>query len=354
MGADLSKVIFRFCLLMLLPVLAVGKPPMRVPSKLMATGDRAHSMGSYQKAVEIFEEGLERRPQSKRFLIGLIKAKSQLNRCDEARDDLLPKRHTRVANREVLEGLAACFLRVGDYSEAVEWQQERILLNPPKVGAFARLGSYQLAAGDREGAKRSLARAVEMDPMDASVFALRLQFAIGKGQVVETELLFDEWDRAGDKRTLLNWYLRSQYAMDLGDLDLAMESSTSCVQMNFQYSPIRVLRSELFRRLGLLEQARSAVDTIASKSLVVVGIEAIQIRIDADLGLYQEAHKRLQALQEIDPIRPDVLASAWYLAQAEGDVSSAQRYRQRYETLQSNPYRILESLIPVTPSRGTP
>jgi tetratricopeptide (TPR) repeat protein len=254
----------------------------------------------------------------------------------------------------VLEGLAACFLRVGNYSEAVEWQQERILLNPPKVEAFARLGMYQLAAGDREGAKNSLARSVEMDPLHDSVFALQLQFAIGKGRVVETELLFDEWDRAGDGRSLLNWYLRSQYAMDLGDLDKALDTSTSCVQMNFQYSPIRVLRSELFRRLGRLDQARTALDTIASKSLVVVGIEAIQIRIDADLGLHAQAHRRLRALQEIDPIRPDVLASAWYLAQAEGDDVSANLYRNRYEKMQSNPYRILESLIPVTPSRGTP
>ena len=335
-------------------MLALGKPPMRMPSKLMMTGERAQQTGSYQQAVEIFEEGLERRPQSKRFLIGLIKAKAQLNQCEEARDVFLPKRHTRVANREVLEALASCFLRIGDYSEAVEWQQERIFLSPPKVRAFARLATYQLAAGDREGAKQSLASAVDMDPLNESVFALRLQFAIGKGQVVETEMLFEEWDRATEKRSLLNWYLRSQYALDIGDLDLAMEVSTSCVQMNFQYSPIRVLRSELFRRLGLFEQARGALDTIASTSLVVVGIEAIQVRIDADLGLFVEAHRRLRELQDIDPLRPDVLASAWYLAKIEGEAATAELYRERYESIQSNPYRNLESLVPATSSEGIP
>lgn len=327
---------------------------LRMPSKTQALGDRALELGSFDQAVEIFEDGLSRRPRSKRFLTGLIRAKAQLNQCEDAEKLLNSQRHTRVANREVLELLAACFARYGSYVDAAYWQEERVYLAPPTATAYAHLASYHLGAGDRHAARAAFDRATELGPMDSSVFALKLQIAIGKGLVDEADRLLLEWDREEPKRSQMNWYLRARLALDVGDFDGAMENSHTSVMMGLQFSPVRVLRAEMFRRLGLLSNAEEAVGSISKVNVGVIGIDSVKVRILADQGRFREARESLAALEKNAPLRADVVASAWYLAYRTGDADEMRLREEVYDLVQSNPYRSLDRLIPVTRKGETP
>jgi tetratricopeptide (TPR) repeat protein len=317
-----------------------------MPSRAIMTGEMALEKGQPEQAIAIYEAALKKRPRSKKLVVALIRAKVRLNECEESRGLLLGYRGTRVVNGQVLEGLAACFSRLGDYAEAVYWAEERVFLAPPKAAAYASLSSYLRGAGDRQGAIEALELAADIDPLDESVLITKLQVAIGKGDVTEADLLFRELDRQEGKRSQMNWLLRAKLAQDLGDFKGAFAASEACLKIRFQFSPVRALRGELFRRLGQVENAESSLTAIYAKALGVVGLQAIQVRVLADQGLYAEAHDLLGSLRELSPLRPDVVASAWYLAQVEGDLKEAERRRAMYALVQFNPHRRLENLLP--------
>jgi len=332
-------------------VYAQEKQP-KMPGPAVMQGEMALQKGLPKQAIDIYEKGLKKQPRSKRLLTGLIRAKLMLNRCDEGLERMLPMRHTRVASPQVLELLSACFARYGNYAEAVYWAEERLALGPPKVEAIAAFAAYRLGAGERFGAIEAIELAELVDPHAGALKVVQLQVAIGKGQVSEADLLLEELERAAGRRSQTNWLLRTRLALDLGDLNAALEASDSCVKMGFQFSPIRGLRGEIFRRLGELDSAEEALTTVYADAVGVVGLKAIEIRLRVDQGLLEQAESILSEALRISPLRPDVVASAWYLARAKGDLEEMSVLKELYELVQSNPYRRLERLVPVGESRG--
>ena len=109
----------------------------------------------------------------------------------------------------------------------------------------------------------------------------------------------------------------------------------------------------MFRRLGLLSNAEEAVSSLARGDVGVVGIDSVKVRILADQRRFREAHERLEALEQNAPLRADVVASAWYLAHVEGDLEEQQLRSEMYALVQSNPYRTLERLIPISSAGET-
>jgi hypothetical protein len=99
--------------------------------------------------------------------------------------------------------------------------------------------------------------------------------------------------------------------------------------------------------LGLLEEAEGSLTKVYSSAVGVVGLKAMQIRLRADQGRFSEAHELLEQVQATSPVRPDVVASAWYLAHIEGDLEEVARREAMYEVVQFNPHRRLEGLIPL-------
>jgi tetratricopeptide (TPR) repeat protein len=335
---------------LLLPILGLGaaiaQSAQKMPSRAIMTGELALEKGQPEQAIAIYEAALKKRPRSKKLVVALIRAKVRLNQCEESRALLLSHRGTRVVNGQVLEGLSACFSRLGDYAEAVYWAEERVFLAPPKAAAYASLSSYRRGAGDRLGAIEALKKAGDLNPVAEVVLMTRLQVAIGKGDVLEADLLLNELDRHVGERSQMNWFLRAKLALDLGDYKTALDASEKCLKIRFQFSPIRALRGELFRRLGQVDAAEASVVEVYAKALGVVGLQAIQVRVFADQGLFSEAHALVGVLQNLSPLRPDVVASAWYLAQVEGDMDEAERRRSLYALVQFNPHRRLENLLP--------
>jgi tetratricopeptide (TPR) repeat protein len=311
-------------------------------------GEVALQKGSPEQAIAIYEAALLKRPRSKKLIVSLILAKVRLNQCEESRALLLPFSGTRVANRQVLEGLAACFSRLGEYSEAVYWAEERVLLAPPADNAYASLSSYRRGAGDRLGAIEALSLAEQLEPHSESVLITKLQVAVGKGDVDEATFLFAQLDDIGESRSQMNWFLRAKLALDLGDFKGALEASDACLKIRFQFSPVRALRGEIFRRMGQLDSADVSLNEVYDNAIGVVGLQAIQIRLLADQGRLAEAHELLESVQLLAPLRPDVVASAWYLAHIEGHLQETEQGRALYELVQYNPYRELENLLILT------
>jgi tetratricopeptide (TPR) repeat protein len=338
----------RFLPLLLLALgcgIAFAEPVQKKLSQAFVLGEVALAKGQPEKALSIYGAALKKRPRSKKMVVGLIRANVALSRCENALALLLPYRRTRVVNGQVLEGLSACFSRLGDSVEATYWAEERVLLAPPTVAAYASLSGYRRSAGDWSGAIQALEKAEDLDPLAEAVLSTKLQVAVSQGDVFLAEFLFQQLEEQIGSRSLLNWFMRAKLALDLGDFKETLAASAKCLEINRQFAPARAIRAEVFRRLGQVDVAEASLAGVDVNSIGVGGLQAIQVRLLADQGLYSDAHALVTVLQSSLPVRPDVVASRWYLAQVEGDRQEADRLRAMYELVQYNPHRHLKNLL---------
>lgn len=107
-----------------------------------------------------------------------------------------------------------------------------------------------------------------------------------------------------------------------------------------------VLRAEALRRLGqpegavlILKQPR-----VVGQALALEG--AVWVRVLVDLGRMDEARAAMVALGP--GASPDALASAWYLAQAEGRAAAAADLARRWRALAPNADRDIVQLRPIS------
>jgi hypothetical protein len=107
---------------------------------------------------------------------------------------------------------------------------------------------------------------------------------------------------------------------------------------------VRYLRAEAWRRLGYPSEAAANLEDRPQTVLSGLEVDAIRVRVDADSGDFAAAHSRLAEYGEIT--EPELAASAWYLARAEGRVDDLPGLAAQYERLNTNPLRVLDQLVP--------
>ena len=74
--------------------------------------------------------------------------------------------------------------------------------------------------------------------------------------------------------------------------------------------------------------------------------DAVRARILVDQGKPADARAVLEGYEGLED--PDVIASGWYVARAEGDAAAMEEYARRYERVRQSPLRDLEDLVPVS------
>ena len=68
--------------------------------------------------------------------------------------------------------IATLSLRLNDVPTGVEWLQRAVAASPNDARLLALLADAQIKAGDRDGAKATIARGLETDPANTALLAL--------------------------------------------------------------------------------------------------------------------------------------------------------------------------------------
>jgi hypothetical protein len=108
-------------------------------------------------------------------------------------------------------------------------------------------------------------------------------------------------------------------------------------------------RGEALRRVGDVIEARYLLSRPWNEGVQAPVRDAVISRVWVDLGDLAEARAALAKVP--NQLDPEYVASAWYLARAEGDTETMQRMADRYATLAVPPGRTLDAMVPWEASR---
>ena len=302
--------------------------------------------GNFKRALATFEAMLEEHPDNRRLHLLIGQARFAMNDCHEGERWVLQHR-TRPAFRIRMAGLlAACHARHGDYAEAVYWQEEATLLDPELASGWAILGMYRYRLGDHWGATEALDLAAAEDPADMRLAYAYATIAVDEGDHEQVDELLSALRRA-PRGLVSSWILEARLELDLGNPVLAAEAADIAVSREQGGSGGLVVRAEALRRLGDWREANSLLSRRARFFKQRPAMWAVQARVYVDAGELLDARELLANARQVNPHDPELTASAWYLARAEGDAAAMTELEALYELQQPNALRALGHLVPL-------
>jgi tetratricopeptide (TPR) repeat protein len=145
-------------------------------SEILTLYGRALLQDGQSEAAELtLEQATERYPLDPSAFLFYATAAEQQNHLVEARQALgeygaLVPGDVDLAPRAMR--IAALSLRLNDVASGVEWFKRAAAASPNDVRILAALADAQVRAGDRDGAKATIARGLEADPANAALLAL--------------------------------------------------------------------------------------------------------------------------------------------------------------------------------------
>lgn len=309
-----------------------------------ATGNLFLQYGGFRAASNSFRKQLEKQPDSAAAHVGLGKALARMGMCAEALEHFAPYVGTVPFTMEVALSASTCANRLGLLWDAIYYDQIAIDLNPDSIRALTSLALNLSAAGDEIGAEEVLERLLLLrEDRDASAYA-RASLALRAGNLDEFDIVIATWERE-DRPALDFRRLQAQAWLDL-DNPLGVEQVLGHVARMRGGDQVRFLRAEAQRRLGYSDEATLHLASRPQSVLEGVDSDAVRVRIHADEGEFTKAHELLAQYDGLSD--PDILASAWYLAAAEGHRAELPALEAAYERSQASPLRQLSHLVPWT------
>jgi len=131
--------------------------------------------GDVDGAEHALQQATTRFPIDPSALTLFASTAERLNHLDEARQALVQHVALAPADADIVplaSRIAALSLRLNDAPAAVQWFDRAASANPGDVTLLASLADAQLRAGDREGARSTLARALDKDGKNPQLIAL--------------------------------------------------------------------------------------------------------------------------------------------------------------------------------------
>jgi len=343
--------------LLLLSLLApaTGEQPTGPGAQLLELGPEGYNalrtmqMGNHKKALQQFEVLLEKYPDNRRLHMSIGQVKLSMNDCEGGAEWILRHRTRPTFKLKMAGQLAACSARHGDYANAVYWQEEAALLDPENPNVWSLLGMYRYRQGDYWGVEAALDEAAALDPNDMRLHLAFASIALTEGDHERIDELIARVAEA-DKGLVNAYVLEARLELDLGNPVLAEQVATKAVKRDIDGTSALVLKAEALRRLGDLEDAAGLLQRREAWYLERPVMWPVHIRVLADQRDFEAADDVLARALDANPHEPELLASGWYLARARGDAEGMAVWADRYEVVAVNPYRTLESLVPLTES----
>lgn len=300
-------------------------------------GEQRLKAGQYKLAIQRFKVELEADPTLLAAERGLALAHAGLKECDEAMPILERLRVTQVWDSDLATADGNCLLRASEDTAALAAFQEAVLFAPQDPD-----GWYGLAQAANELG--------ELEIYDDAVFQLQFTTASTsrvRGMVASIDAWDayrngtddDAWEALLDLQDAIAAAPRSTGApldaaaiegllwLEVGDLDAAEEIFHQGAKRVRFATRLTALRAEALRRSGdldagddLLEMGRARQTDLAIKT-------AVQARILVDAGDIEAAKLKLQGAPLADP---DIIASYWYVARADGNHTMMDNFAHMY------------------------
>lgn len=309
-----------------------------------ARGNMFLRQGSPRAAVASFRKQLEASPDSTALHIGLGKSLARIGRCEEALDHLWPYVGTLPFGSDAALAASTCSSRIGLLDDAVYFDRIAVDLDPTSARALTNLALDLSAAGDEAGAAAALDELLFLRPeRDASHYA-RAVLALRVGDLDLFDSVVEAWER-NDGPSLDLRRLQAQAWLDMDNPPAAMEALENVRRMR-NGQQVRHLRAEAQRRVGYTDDAAAYLEDRPQSVLEGVDSDAVRVRVHVDQGDLAIAHEVLAGYDVVDD--PELIASAWYLAAAEGRASELPALEEAYEQARTSPLRELRHLVPWT------
>lgn len=310
-------------------------------------GVRMLQDGRYKQALAAFMELHEEHPDNRRLHLLIGQAYFAMNDCAAGEDWVLEHRKRPAFRIRTAALIAACRARQGGYAEAVYWQEEAVLLDADTASTWALLGIYRYRQGDFWGAEEALDEAYALDPTDMRLLYAYATIALSDGNHDNIDQLIQNL-RDHPQGALHSYVLEARLELDLGNPVLAADAGHKAVRRDFSGASGLVVKAEALRRQGDWRQAGDLLQRRARGFKQRPAMWAVQARVWIDDGDFGSAHDIIDAAVVANPYDPELVATAWYLARAEGDAEGMASWAELYDVLQPNPYRPLTALVPIT------
>ena len=299
--------------------------------------------GQPRRAAPVFRTELAKDPLNHAARVGLGRALSSMNRCEESLVHLRGGFPTEAWTAKAALAEARCHWRAGDLSLARVAFDEALAMNAALVPARHEFVLFLIEQGDYEEALRHIGQLESQGKPTHRPRTLMLRLAIQSGvdpwgQLAQLRAEVAANPQPGGQQQLfagegLLW-------LDTGDPDRAAVAFSDAVQVNTAYEPAVIWRAESLRRAGFTADARQVAwrRTLRDSPL----LHPIRARILADLGDLPGARAEL-ALSP--PGTAETLASHWYLAELDGQDSTT--WADAWEQTPHPPGRTLDQLRPL-------
>ncbi len=323
------------------PQRAKLKPRLGVARRLLQQGNNVG-------AVTAFRRHAEAHPDAPAAHVGLGKALARVGQCEEALDHLAPWEGTTPFGADAALAAAGCASRLGLADEAVRYDLLAVELDPTSARALTNLALDADTAGDTVARAQALAGLADLPPGTVGPWYADAVMALRAGDLDTFDVVAAGWERehgaGGSLRTL-----RARAWLDLGDPVSAYQVLRQ-VPIFRGGSIARLLHGETERRLGHPDAAADLLDMDAEEPFDAADADAVRARVAVDRGDLGGAADWLLGL---DPDDPEVLASRWYLARAQGDAAETERLARAYQGHRPDGLRALDTLVPlVATDRG--
>jgi len=327
----------------------VAAPAMGAPLIEAFNGYQLLQQRRFEQAEKAFRSGLELRPGSANLRSGLIQSILGQDQCERGVTLAWELRDKKAFNPNVADSIAACFSRALEFSEAVYWKSASIQIGRTTSEDYARLALFLFRSGEDEEAERVL-EALETEHWRA--WMTRAVVAVGRGKWEAADHALAMVDLLADEPVALRWIVAARLSLDLGDLEQAMEELERMSDFKGRSPQAFATRAEVYRRAGWLRDA-NAITLLRGPAYMRDRRWRMTVaRVELDNGNIRFASKLIKAAVEKAPRDPEVVATAWYLAQHQGQTSLAAKFAEEYSAVQTSHWRTLESYLPVDRSGG--
>ncbi|MCK6505786.1 hypothetical protein L6R53_20745 [Myxococcota bacterium] len=331
--------------LALLGLLGIG--PARASSNPRA--DQHLQRRQYRLAAQLYREALVQAPDDPSLRLGLARAWAGLGWCERAVEPLLALRSSAEWSYAAALDLGSCLADQGRGSEGVEVLEEAVLLSGEGTGTEVRLAWEALAAGDMPLFSAMTAEIEQEDPVGRGALLLRGVRAWVEGDLQAMAWHFEDL-RAVQPKAPQADLVEAWAALEQGDPQGAAEVLRGGHRFHRMRLPeVATWLAEANRRAGRPDVAHAILYTQAKERDVPMTRQALRLRLQVDEEGPAAAAAGIEALLAQHPLQREVLATAWYAAQAAGDPDRAQRLAARYAQVVPEGRWPLAVLLPLPP-----